>query len=101
MAQTVGRDLSPTAKRILRYLTNRPEAADSVAGIAEWWLMRDTIETALSEVRGALGELMDAGLVSETGGIGRATSYRIDPGALDRAREIVDAAEPPKDREDR
>jgi len=87
------------AKRILRYLTNRPEAADTVAGIAEWWLMRDTIETALTEVRSALRELLGEGLVSEIGGIGRETSYGVNRDILDRAREIVNAVEPSRDRE--
>ena len=96
----MGRDLSPTAKRILRYLTNRPEAADTVAGIAEWWLMRDTIETALTEGRSALRELLDEGLVSEIEGIGRETCYGVNGDSLDRAREIVNAAEPLRDRED-
>ncbi|HGX91840.1 MAG TPA: hypothetical protein ENK35_00835 [Candidatus Tenderia sp.] len=55
------------AKEIEQYLTDHPEAADSVEGIASWWLPRQRIHYEVEMVKGALEYLQLQGIVSATG----------------------------------
>jgi hypothetical protein len=57
--------LSGLARRIMDYLDIHPHAQDSLEGIVDWWLMEQRITEATSDVRGALRELVDSGLVLE------------------------------------
>ncbi len=56
--------LAAVTEAIEAYLTRHPEAADSVEGIARWWLSGDGLDASLEEVRAALGRLIDQGLVA-------------------------------------
>ena len=51
------------AREIERYLRNHREAADTVEGIAKWWLQRQRFEDAMETVESALEILVDRGLV--------------------------------------
>jgi hypothetical protein len=42
------------AGEILRYLRDHPKAADTLDGIANWWLPRQRLTESVSLVRGAL-----------------------------------------------
>jgi hypothetical protein len=43
-----------------RYLRERPDAADTLVGIAEWWLPSSLQGVALERLRNALAELVAA-----------------------------------------
>lgn len=53
--ETPGR---PIADEILAYLLKHPEAQDTLEGITEWWLLEQQIRYAVTEVDGALDNLV-------------------------------------------
>lgn len=55
--------VSEIAERIERYLTLRPEAADTIEGIGTWWLSSPLGTGALSSVLAALVQLEARGVV--------------------------------------
>ncbi|MDZ7754049.1 MAG: hypothetical protein U5S82_21020 [Gammaproteobacteria bacterium] len=52
------------AREIEHYLESHPQAADSLEGIANWWISRQRLQTELEVVRAALEQLSQAGIVS-------------------------------------
>lgn len=76
---------SQIARAILNYLREHPDAQDTLAGIAEWWLPEEKIKTRIVVVREALTQLVDEGLVLERTGKDSQTHYRING---DRLKEI-------------
>lgn len=55
-----------TAEAILRYLEKRPDAAETVDGVAHWWLLRQRYEDSRLVVQQALEYLETSGCVSKT-----------------------------------
>jgi hypothetical protein len=55
-----------TIHRILRYLLRHPNAQDTLAGIAEWWIMEEQIYQKYREVEEALKVLVNENLIVET-----------------------------------
>ena len=57
---------------ILAYLSRCPQAADTVEGIAHWWIMRQRLVESVEEVQRSIESLKAKGLISEhTGPDGR------------------------------
>lgn len=52
------------AREIEHYLEIHPHAADSLEGIATWWVSRQRIRNELEVVRAALEQLTHSGIVS-------------------------------------
>lgn len=52
---------SHVAKAILAYLLEHPDAQDTLAGIAEWWLPEEEANTQLAIVKNALDQLIAQG----------------------------------------
>ncbi len=73
------RTVEETARQILRYLTRQPEAGDTLEGIARWWLQRERIERTVEEIGQSLELLLSHDLVVKQRGMGRDTSYRVNP----------------------
>jgi len=48
---------------ILDYLKRNPGAGDTLEGIARWWLSQARIEVSVEQVRKALEELIDRGII--------------------------------------
>lgn len=46
-----------------RYLTEHPEAADSLTGIRQWWVPEALQQIAAERIRGALEEMIASGEV--------------------------------------
>ncbi len=63
------------AHDILRYMRENPRAADTLEGIAEWWL-RD--KYSLTKVRQMLAELVEEGLIVKLEGKDSRPIYRTD-----------------------
>jgi hypothetical protein len=80
---------SKLARQILRYLASHPDARDTVRGIAEWWLMQETIERNVCAVRAALRELVAAELVIEQPGSANGECYRLNRERTAEVERIV------------
>jgi hypothetical protein len=55
------------AEAILSYLTEHPEASDTLEGIAEWWIMRQRVRVEVVTLKRVLCHLTDGGLLEEFG----------------------------------
>ncbi len=53
------------AQEIKKYLRAYPRAADTVEGVARWWLTRQRYEEALKRVQDALDLLVEQGVVTK------------------------------------
>jgi hypothetical protein len=51
------------AGRILDYLQKHPDAGDTLEGIASWWLGLQQIEISVNEVKDALNDLVEEGVI--------------------------------------
>ena len=69
---------SHIARAILDYLLEHPDAQDTLAGIAEWWLPEEKIKTRSAVVKEALDQLVAKSLVLERRGKDLQTRYRIN-----------------------
>lgn len=76
---------SRVARAILQYLHNNPDAQDTLAGIAEWWLPK-RITTQATTVKEALALLIAHELVLEVKGKDAQCHYRIN----DRKRAQIE-----------
>ena len=81
---------SQIACEILTYLSEHPDAQDTLQGIVRWWLLEQRIRHQTSVVKGALSNLVARGLLVERGKHGVSPSYRINP---DKVREVKDLME--------
>lgn len=68
---------SRIARAILQYLHKNPDAQDTLAGIAEWWLPNQ-ITTQATTVKEALALLIADELVLEVKGKDAQSHYRIN-----------------------
>lgn len=60
---------------ILGYLRAHPQAADTVAGIVEWWLPQNLPAEAVERVQAALDQLVAQGWVEKTVLVGGTVLY--------------------------
>ncbi len=65
-------------QEILAYLSEQPNAQDTLEGIAEWWLLKQTVRHKTMEVKESLSELVVQGLILEQKGKNGHTYYRIN-----------------------
>jgi hypothetical protein len=61
---------------ILRYLSEHPDAADTAAGIRQWWLLHENEERSAKEVQEALDLLVARGLITRIDRPGMPPVYR-------------------------
>lgn len=73
------------ADEVLSYLCQHPEAQDTVEGIAEWWLLEQSVRHSVADVTAALAEFVAKELISARQGTDGRIHYRVDP---KRHREI-------------
>jgi hypothetical protein len=57
------RTRSQVALSILDYLCKHPDAQDTLAGIAQWWLTDEPVKTRTVTIKEALDELIAKGFV--------------------------------------
>ena len=79
---------SQISHEILAYLVEHPEARDTLEGILEWWLLERKIKRQKDQVRKALPELVDRGLVLEHKGGNSQTHYRINQSKYKEIQEL-------------
>lgn len=63
MPDEAGAKRRRAAEAIGAYLARHPVAADTEQGIARWWLVPMGVDVPLADVRQALAELLQQGLV--------------------------------------
>lgn len=63
MAAYTRREIASTAEAIKRYLATRPNASETVDGVAKWWLLRQRYEDSIEHVQLALNLLEERGAV--------------------------------------
>ena len=80
---------SHVAKAILAYLLEHPDAQDTLAGIAEWWLPEEEANTQLEIVKNALDQLVAQDLVLERHSKDLQTHYRINAQRLPEIEKLV------------
>ena len=83
------------ARDILRYLTEHPDATDTVQGILQWWLHEEWAEGGTEEVQKILDLLVRRGWLTETE-IPSPKIYGINKTRLAEIRGFLTAAEKKK-----
>lgn len=78
MSHKVRRQRSRIADEILAYLAEHPDARDTLEGIVQWWLLEQEIKKWTAEVKTALADLIDEGLVIEEQGVDARIHYSLN-----------------------
>jgi predicted transcriptional regulator len=73
----------------LSYLSDHPDAEDTVEGIVEWWLLEEEIKQRKSEVEGALAELVANDLVRVRKGADKRVRYLFNSTRQNEVRELL------------
>jgi Fe2+ or Zn2+ uptake regulation protein len=81
VAQKQPNPVIETAAAIERYLASRPQAAETVEGIAHWWLVRQRYDDSVDMVQRALDLLVERGVVERLALSGGQPMYRKAPDA--------------------
>ena len=63
-------------ERILRYLNQHPDAADTASGIRQWWLLHEGEERSIADVQAALDRLVEQKLIDRIDRPGMSPVYR-------------------------
>lgn len=63
---------------ILSYLSDNPDAGDTLEGIVEWWLLRQRIKFGTQTVADAVARLVAEGLIVEQKASDSRTLYRVN-----------------------
>jgi hypothetical protein len=63
---------------ILRYLSAKPEAEDTLQGITEWWLLKQQVPSKAPAVECALAVLVSRGMLSQRAGPHGSVLYRLN-----------------------
>jgi len=54
------------ADAVMEYVTEHPQAMDTIEGIAEWWIMRRQVRVNVEALQRALNQLTEKGLLEST-----------------------------------
>ncbi|SRR5258705_892733 len=84
---------SEVALKILRYLDQNPHAADTVEGILEWWLLKQSIYEEEKVVKRALDEMVKRNLILVTRSSDARKHYRLNSRCIRDIRRMVREAD--------
>ena len=65
MNKLQGSELEDVANAIRRYISSRPNATETVEGVARWWLVRQRYEDSVEVVQQALNYLESSGKLTK------------------------------------
>lgn len=82
-------DNSKITNEILTYLSAHPDAADTLDGVAKWWVLERAVKFELDRVKHALDELVAKGLVIAQKGSDSKILYRAYPGGLEDIEKLA------------
>ena len=74
---------------ILAYLNEHGDAQDTVEGIAEWWLLRQSISRCASSVEETLDGLVEAGLIIRQRAGDSRVLYRLNRQKAQEVRRLL------------
>lgn len=80
---------SEVALKILRYLDQNPNAADTVEGILEWWLPKQSIYEEENVVKRALDEMVKRDLILATRSSDARRHYRLNTEHIQEIRRMI------------
>ncbi len=90
----LGRDATwKVALKILRYLNENPQAADTANGILEWWLFKQSIREAQIVVEQALHLLEEQSLILCVQSADGHKHYCLNAGRITESRRLISEAE--------
>lgn len=81
------------ALKILRYLEQNPNAADTIEGILEWWLPRQSIYDEEKVVEQALDRLVKQNLIVTTLSSDAHKHYRLNTDCIEQIRRLIREAD--------
>lgn len=65
MPQQKDEEINELAEEITRYLQSREHMADTIEGIAKWWMLRLRLQEETTRVEKAVNVLHDKGLIQK------------------------------------
>jgi hypothetical protein len=74
---------------ILKYLNKHPESGDTLENIAMWWIPPERIRPLLNQVEGAVGYLVERGLIKEIPLPGGKRWYRVNLNKKKEAAQLL------------
>ena len=80
---------SEIAYDILVYLSEHPEAQDTLQGIVQWWLLEQEIKTRIRQVERALAGLVAERFVVERKGKDSQIHYRINRRKIGEIKSLL------------
>jgi hypothetical protein len=83
------RDESDIAYHILAYLHANPDAQDTLEGIVEWWLLNQKLKRQTENVKHALAELIERGVITARIGADSQVHYRIKRDRLEEIESLL------------
>ena len=63
MSDNNNAEIRDIAEAIKRYLKTRPNASETVEGVAKWWLSRQRYDDSIEQVQNALDFLVETGIL--------------------------------------
>jgi hypothetical protein len=80
---------SEVSLKILRYLEHNPNAADTLDGILEWWLPRQSIYEQEKTVQQALDSLVERKLLLTKQSTDMRKHYRLNTQCIQEIRRLI------------
>ena len=81
------------ALKILRYLDQNPDAADTVEGILEWWLPKQSIYEEEKVVKRALDEMVKRNLILASRSSDARRHYRLNTKCIQEIRRMIEESD--------
>ncbi|PYP89315.1 MAG: hypothetical protein DMF61_03620 [Blastocatellia bacterium AA13] len=81
---------SRIAQDILAYLSENPDAEDTLPGIVEWWLLAEHVKRRTEAVKEAIAGLVQDGLIIENTGLDLQAHYKINAEKTAEIMALVD-----------
>ncbi len=75
---------------IIRYVSEHPNANDTLQGVMQWWLLDEDTPWSRGEVLAAIARAVGSGLIAEFRGADGQIRYSLTPGKLREARKLLE-----------
>jgi hypothetical protein len=82
-------EVDEVAREILRYFLRYPDTTDSLAGIARWRLMQETVRHSVERTSKAMQWLISEGFMQEETRVASGKIFRLNVGRREEAAEFM------------